>query len=285
MGQDPGLYREELPLTRRAHRAAPAREDNVPLFAPRACRICRGPGHHEGQCPRLRGLAAAVSLFSVPVFITDPINRVIWVNRAFAGLVGDPVGDRVPANERLIHLLVAGAYRDRFVQPLRLVASCLPSLVSEVEAGRLDARTMRVIDHGLQVNQTLKTALRSSHRAWNGVIEIRNAGGTTPLREQVSPVSDPTGRPTGFHICLWFPEWHAPIVPDRAESAPVAAALTPAQLTVARHYASGKDSAEVARDTGTSVKTARSHLEHVYSRLGINSRAQLATLLVREGLI
>jgi DNA-binding CsgD family transcriptional regulator len=57
------------------------------------------------------------------------------------------------------------------------------------------------------------------------------------------------------------------------------ARLTPQELSVARLVAGGRTNREVARELVVSVKTVEYHLGHVYAKLGITSRSQLALQL------
>ncbi|HLB18968.1 MAG TPA: helix-turn-helix transcriptional regulator, partial [Gaiellaceae bacterium] len=56
------------------------------------------------------------------------------------------------------------------------------------------------------------------------------------------------------------------------------AALTTAELTVARLVAEGLTNREVAERLFVSPHTVNSHLRHVFAKLGINSRVELARL-------
>ncbi len=56
------------------------------------------------------------------------------------------------------------------------------------------------------------------------------------------------------------------------------AALTTSELTVARLVAEGLTNREVAERLFVSPHTVNSHLRHVFSKLGINSRVELARL-------
>jgi DNA-binding NarL/FixJ family response regulator len=64
----------------------------------------------------------------------------------------------------------------------------------------------------------------------------------------------------------------------------IASQLTQRQLEIARLYAAGLTSKEVASKAAVTPGTARAHLEEIYSRLDVHSRVELAALLVREGL-
>jgi DNA-binding CsgD family transcriptional regulator len=60
--------------------------------------------------------------------------------------------------------------------------------------------------------------------------------------------------------------------------------LTPTEEAVASAAASGHSNAEIARRLAVSVKTVEYHLTHVYAKLGISSRRDLAARLrVAEG--
>jgi DNA-binding CsgD family transcriptional regulator len=56
------------------------------------------------------------------------------------------------------------------------------------------------------------------------------------------------------------------------------AALTTSELTVARLVAEGLTNREVAERLFVSPHTVNSHLRHVFLKLGINSRVELARL-------
>jgi DNA-binding CsgD family transcriptional regulator len=57
--------------------------------------------------------------------------------------------------------------------------------------------------------------------------------------------------------------------------------LTPAEHNVADLVAQGSSNIEIARRLGISRHTVESHLKHVFVKLGISSRVQLAVLVTR----
>jgi DNA-binding CsgD family transcriptional regulator/Tfp pilus assembly protein PilF len=59
--------------------------------------------------------------------------------------------------------------------------------------------------------------------------------------------------------------------------------LTPQERRVAMAAAAGKHNAEVARQLSVSVNTIETHLGHIYAKLGIRSRSELAALMARGG--
>lgn len=69
--------------------------------------------------------------------------------------------------------------------------------------------------------------------------------------------------------------------PDVAGASPWPALrlLTPREQVVAELVAGGLANGAIARRLGLSVRTVTSHLDHVYARLGIHSRASLAAIV------
>lgn len=55
--------------------------------------------------------------------------------------------------------------------------------------------------------------------------------------------------------------------------------LTPREREVARLVAQGKRNAEIAQDLGSSWLTVATHLKHIYSKLCIRSRTELANVV------
>ena len=59
--------------------------------------------------------------------------------------------------------------------------------------------------------------------------------------------------------------------------------LTPTEHSVARHVAEGATNPEIARSLLMSVNTVKTHLAHIYTKLDIDSRAELTSAVVRHG--
>lgn len=60
---------------------------------------------------------------------------------------------------------------------------------------------------------------------------------------------------------------------------PTSLGLTPREQEVAAHVAQGMTNADIAKALGITRRTVATHLERIYERLGIHSRAALATLV------
>jgi DNA-binding CsgD family transcriptional regulator len=141
----------------------------------------------------------------------------------------------------------------------------------------------------LAQDQALRRAVERADRAWDGTVVVKDGQRKMSIvREHVIPVTDTLGDTRGFHVSLWLPLEQAPplsLVGIQDVGSPVASRLTPKQRQLAQWYAAGLTSRAVAARAGISWRTARTHLEHIYARLDIHSRAELALLLVREGLL
>lgn len=56
-------------------------------------------------------------------------------------------------------------------------------------------------------------------------------------------------------------------------------ALTEREMQVAQMSVGGKRNSEIARDLSISLRTVETHLQHVYDKLGVRTRADLARVL------
>jgi HD-GYP domain-containing protein (c-di-GMP phosphodiesterase class II) len=63
------------------------------------------------------------------------------------------------------------------------------------------------------------------------------------------------------------------------------AGLTPRELQVLRLVARGLTSREIGDRLQISPKTARNHIEHIYSKAGVSTRAGASLFAVRHGLV
>jgi DNA-binding CsgD family transcriptional regulator len=238
---------------------------------------------------RLQPITLALDLFAVPAFLTDPCNRFVWVNQMFARMVGDPIRDRLPATLQFVPAAMLGPYRDRFPQAHQEVVQCLPGLYREVDAGRLAPGTLGLLHAMFAQDQALRRAVERADSAWDGTVVVKEEPRKRSIVcEHVIPVTDTFGKASGFHVSLWLPLEQDPplsLVGPQDRQSSVASRLTPKQRQLAQWYAAGLTSRAVAARAGISWRTARTHLEHIYARLGIRSRAELALLFVREGLL
>ena len=61
--------------------------------------------------------------------------------------------------------------------------------------------------------------------------------------------------------------------------------LTPRETEILRFVAKGRSNKEIARDTGLSELTVKTHVTRILSKLNLSSRTQAALFALREGLV
>ena len=258
----------------------------VGLEAGPLCRICGALNISPHMCGRLEQVALSLNLFAVPAFLSDPLNRFIWVNDEFSSLVGDPIRDKIPLDQRFIPAAIVGPYRERFPRARSEVAQCLQGLHLEVTKGRLARGTLGLLQRTI-MSDNVRGLARKTDREWEGTITITGRDRRRVLvREQVIPVAGVMGQCTGYNISVWRPAEHdrPALVHTLDDRRDVCSMLTPRQLEVARLYAMGLNGRQVGARAGIAYGTARAHLEDIYSRLDVHSRAELTALLVRDEL-
>ncbi len=67
--------------------------------------------------------------------------------------------------------------------------------------------------------------------------------------------------------------------------APAETALSPREVEVLQWVAKGASNKEIARHLHLSEATVKSHLLHIFTKLGVNDRTQAVTLAVQKGII
>jgi DNA-binding NarL/FixJ family response regulator len=61
--------------------------------------------------------------------------------------------------------------------------------------------------------------------------------------------------------------------------------LTPRELTTLRLMADGKSNKEIANELGISERTVKTHLGHLFEKLGVTSRTEAVKIATRRGLV
>ena len=61
--------------------------------------------------------------------------------------------------------------------------------------------------------------------------------------------------------------------------------LTPREMAALRSMADGKSNKEIARDLGISDRTVKTHLGHLFEKLGVTSRTEAIKVATRRGLV
>ena len=61
--------------------------------------------------------------------------------------------------------------------------------------------------------------------------------------------------------------------------------LTPREMAALRSMANGKSNKEIARELGISDRTVKTHLGHLFGKLGVTSRTEAIKVATRRGLV
>ncbi len=61
--------------------------------------------------------------------------------------------------------------------------------------------------------------------------------------------------------------------------------LTPRELSTLRLMADGQSNKEIANTLGISERTVKTHLGHLFEKLGVTSRTEAAKVAARRGLV
>ena len=183
-------------------------------------------------------------------------------------------------------LRMATAITDRFGRPRYMNPSAEALLRSgrgvKLQSERLvaeDAETTRMI-HGAVFDAALATGIPGEGRH---VIPIRGRNGTAPLVVAVSPLdpavqgSEPTTEPLAV-VFLLDPEAR---YEGDVEALERLYGLTRAEAEVMQAIAGGRRMQDIARESGRSVETLRSHLKAVYAKTGVDRQADLVRLVAQ----
>ncbi len=61
--------------------------------------------------------------------------------------------------------------------------------------------------------------------------------------------------------------------------------MTPPELSALRLMADGKSNKEIANTLGISERTVKTHLGHLFEKLGVTSRTEALKVATRRGLV
>jgi DNA-binding NarL/FixJ family response regulator len=194
---------------------------------------------------------------------------------------------------------------DYVVKPLRAqeVQARLATHVRNARAVRLAREAVDVGGHGVLVVDARGRIAWQSPQAQRWLAESFAQGGDTPpaapaswLASVGAPGSaDALGRrahadgrqlvarrlgEVGLGETMWLLSLQAP--GEAGPSRLATAALTPRETEVLSWVAKGKTNRDVAEILGMSPRTVNKHLEHVFEKLGVETRAAAAALASRE---
>jgi len=221
---------------------------------------------------RFDSAAALLGGSSLPMGATMPPWDVVAMGEAFARLgrtdaAGEvarelesmgPSGSWPTAMAARIEGLAAATdgRRDEAIERLEAAAATLRSLSMPFEEARSGVEVAELMGWTRDIDATLVDRLTAWLATFDRLGAARYAGRALRLLDRFG---------------------HPGVAPSRRT-----AELTPRQLEIAELVAAGMSNAEIAERLFLSVRTVTSHLDHIYTRLGIGSRAALAAYAVES---
>jgi DNA-binding CsgD family transcriptional regulator len=150
--------------------------------------------------------------------------------------------------------------------------------------GRGDEADLVVADDG--VSRKHVKLIRSAGGLLN-VVDLGSTNGVFVNGERVELAVLQLGDvlELGPDVRLRLVDARIPVVDAQRSPAPDALGLTDRQIDIARLVAAGLTNTAIAERLNISPRTVTSHLDHIYTRLGIGSRAALVTRLAEAGLL
>jgi DNA-binding CsgD family transcriptional regulator len=203
----------------------------------------------------LKGLAELIPCAGIGFFEVDRHRRGLGPTQLISSAGLDPADI---CTEDLFFRACwdrAASSRTEIVDPVTTWQDCCSE--SGDSATLVAGRHPRRIDsgHGL----LLRLPDRDGVERW--IVLIRH-GGDTPFSER-------------DQLVLTLLQPHLAAIRDRVEAQrSTVPGLTARQLQLLRHVARGETNRQIARHLGVTESTVRTHLEHIYSRLGAHSRIE-----------
>ena len=154
----------------------------------------------------------------------------------------------------------------------RSAATAIVGLASEYDGPRRPLRSTRRRTSTGCSGSASSRAGRYSRSAGRGA-------GTGSGARRAGRSSGPRPRSTELGSSGWADEARAELARVGARRPQPSGELTPAERRVAELAGDGLANKEIARTLFVTVKTVEGHLSHVYAKLGVRSRAQLARRL------
>lgn len=90
---------------------------------------------------------------------------------------------------------------------------------------------------------------------------------------------------TCIHDVLAGKTWLAPAAAAKLAEGMARMQVTPRELSTLRLMADGKSNKEIATSLGITERTVKSHLGHLFEKLGVTSRTEAVKVATRRGLV
>jgi|SRR5579884_4173710 len=138
-----------------------------------------------------------------------------------------------------------------------------------------------------QSNFDLHVKVRSGRRIWVNISNLvyRNpSSGKTLIVHLARDISLQKKREEMLHRMIEVSRQLAGMSEDAGRPAPVSP-LSEHEVVILRHFAQGKNSAEIAKQMGITLQTLRNHLHHINQKLRTHNRLEAVTHAIQRKLI
>jgi len=206
--------------------------------------------------PDLAGaLIAALDGLCVGIIMMTPAGKVTWSNRVAERTLGiDPRRDRGEPLVRLLHDPQLSAFWHEAVR-------CDQTMMSEVSL-------REPINAQLKLNAT--PSVDGDGQIVGRALIFCDV--TQERTVQIALSEEATRR-----LLDVADRWN-----DPGESQE---GLTPSELRILRRVGGGQSNPQIAKSLHVSPATVRSHLKHVYRKIGVSSRSEAISYAIRHGLV
>ena len=229
----------------------------------------------EGRLAEACEVYERIETVSARVGLREPCE-VAWARHGIAAYIGAARRDDA---ERVVGWLEDGAARLPCIWP-RIAVAHGRALLAEA-AGDQDAAD-GLFQHAMALHGEVDLPLEWLQTQLEYGRFLRRSGQlkrARPLLAQAAELAEATG-------ALWLAgqaNEELRVAGGRRREKPDPDRLTPAERRVAAQAASGASNAEIAAALYVSVNTVETHLQHVYTKLGIRSRSKLPEALAARG--
>ena len=107
----------------------------------------------------------------------------------------------------------------------------------------------------------------------------------TQMADAIVVTGDSGEQPKGIRDVLAGKTYLAPAAAAKLAEGVTRVQLTPRELSTLRLLADGKSNKEIANALGIAERTVKTHLGHLFEKLGVTSRTEAVKVATRRGLV
>jgi DNA-binding NarL/FixJ family response regulator len=224
-----------------------------------------------------RRIKANASWQHIPVIFMTGLSETEHMVEGFDAGGVDYVVKPVRAQEVLVRLTT----HVRNARAVRMAREALD--IGGLGVLMMDAQG-RIAWHSPQAQQSMAVCFGNApaHAGAAWLAQQQNDMAVCPASDGRSLMARRLGA-VGMGESMWLLSWQSAVAQGHAPPSRLAtAALTPRETEVLSWVAKGKTNRDVGEILGLSPRTVNKHLEHVFEKLGVETRAAAAALASRE---